>query len=201
VIVVAGSAENGSAPPPFKWTGPKRRAVELLAADELTDAEVASEVGTAARTLWAWKANVEFSRAVQEAAAALGDLARRYAIGRRTVRLRELDRRRRDLERCRLRVLLAALPSLPETENREPRTENGELPPPDPALFKEVRECSKELREHEKQAAQELGQWVVKGEVTGKDGTPLLPSWEDMAKMPREGLLELYRELARGGQP
>lgn len=186
---MAGSAENGSMPPPFKWTGPKRRAVELLAADELTDVEVASEVGTAARTLWAWKANAEFSRAVQDAAAALGDLARRYAIGRRTVRLRELDRRRRDLERCRLRVLLAALPESPADA------------PPDPALLKEARETARELREHEKQAAVELGQWVSKGEVTGKDGAPILPSWEDLARMPREGLLELYREMTRGAQP
>ena len=31
----------------------------------------------------------------------------------------------------------------------------------------------KELREHEKQAAQELGQWTEKRELTGKDGGPL----------------------------
>lgn len=31
----------------------------------------------------------------------------------------------------------------------------------------------RELREHEKQVAQELGEWVEKGELTGNDGAPL----------------------------
>lgn len=35
-----------------------------------------------------------------------------------------------------------------------------------------------ELRQIEKQAAQELGQWVEKGELSGKDGSPLLNSLE-----------------------
>lgn len=33
----------------------------------------------------------------------------------------------------------------------------------------------KELREHEKQTAQEVGQWTEKREVTGKGGAPLVP--------------------------
>ncbi len=54
----------------------------------------------------------------------------------------------------------------------------------------------RELREIEKQAAQELGQWTEKHEHTGADGGPisLEPAVEELRKLPIDELIRLHRE-------
>jgi len=51
----------------------------------------------------------------------------------------------------------------------------------------------REMREIEKQAAQDLGQWVEKGELTGKGGSPLLKDVRDLTDD------ELAAIASRGG--
>jgi hypothetical protein len=54
----------------------------------------------------------------------------------------------------------------------------------------------REMREIEKQAAQEVGQWTEKHEHTGADGSPLAiePAFEELRKLPADELVRLYRE-------
>ena len=49
----------------------------------------------------------------------------------------------------------------------------------DAALLAELRAIDAELRATEKQAAQELGQWTEKRELTGKRGGPIRLRWDD----------------------
>lgn len=77
----------------WSWTSPKQRAAALLAEDELTDEEIADEVGVIRRTIARWKLVPEFAARVRELADDLGGVARRYAIGRKSRRMREMDRR------------------------------------------------------------------------------------------------------------
>ncbi len=55
----------------------------------------------------------------------------------------------------------------------------------------------KELREHEKQAAQEVGQWTEKQEVTGKDGGPLLLDLDNLTGLPDDELVRRYQAKVR----
>ena len=51
---------------PFRWTGQRARACELVADDRLSDDEIAAEVGVAPRTLGYWKAHPDFQARVAE---------------------------------------------------------------------------------------------------------------------------------------
>jgi hypothetical protein len=54
----------------FKWNGKRRRAVELVAQDILTDVEIAKKLQTNKTTLERWKRHPAFAAAVEEAIAA-----------------------------------------------------------------------------------------------------------------------------------
>lgn len=153
----------------WKWNKAKHDAAQLLAADEFTDQEIADRVGIIRNTLWVWKKSPEFAARVKELAEQLGDLALRYAIGRRARRLRALEDRWERLKRVIAErasalemagapggdtgLLCRTLKSIGAGDHAE-KVEEYEL---DAALLKE-------LREHEKQAAIELGQWSEKRE-------------------------------------
>lgn len=187
-------AQNGTPAPPFAWTKPRLRAAELVAEDGLTDEEIAAEVKVSRSTLNRWKQHPDFEAKVDEFIAALERAARRRAIARRDKRLAGYDERRRrmlDLIEARSKDPdLARLPggatglvvgrlkaiklSYDEREMDEAELD-GEAPPKqfvsieawesdfDAALLRE-------LRELEKQAAQDAGQWSEKRELTGDGG-------------------------------
>jgi hypothetical protein len=199
---VADVVSQNDAHRPFQWTALKRRAVELLASDELSDAHVAAQVSVGRATLTRWKARPEFAAAVQEAVAALGDVARRYAVGRRAARVKALEDRWHALQR-----VIAERAAAPEMQG-VPGGTTGHLCRTVKGIgsgetFRVVEEFEvdtgllKELREHEKQAAIELGQWEDKHVVQGPHGESPFPPWEDLARMPREDLLRLYEERRR----
>ncbi len=52
----------------FVWTPARLVALELVWADELTDAEIAREVGVCRRTLGAWKATPAFQAEIKRKA-------------------------------------------------------------------------------------------------------------------------------------
>ena len=168
---MAVASQNVTTPPPFKWSGPKRRAAELLAADELTDEQVAAAVGTERRTLARWKLHPDFAAAVQAGADALGEVARRYAVGRRAARVRALQDRWDAL-----RQVIGDRATAPEMQAAPGgatgllcRTVKGVGSGENFQLVEEYEVDTgllRELREHEKQAAQELGQWTEHRDVT-----------------------------------
>jgi hypothetical protein len=161
-------------------SGPQRRAAELLAEDELTDAEIAARVRVGRVTLWRWKQEPAFRKVVRREAARLGSIEQRRAIARRTRRVASLDDRWQEIAHRRAAMLeviaeraedpeMAAIPGgrtgLLIIKDRKEIGEGDSKTTVvkvavDVALLREIREAEKELREHEKQAAQELGQWT-----------------------------------------
>lgn len=145
----------------WAWTEPRRRAALLLAEDELTDDEIASELGVNRATLWRWKQHPEFAAQVAAHVAELGDAAARYAIARKRRRVKALDDRWRRLHQV-IAERGAAMRGVPggstgllvrrvKSVGTGPQQQIVEEYEVDGTLLREA-------REHEKAAAIELGQ-------------------------------------------
>jgi len=187
----------------FTWTAQKRKAVVLLAEDELTDEEIAASIGVHRRTMATWKRHPSFCAAVDEMAVELGSLAQRKAIGHRARRIQALEDRWRRMQKV--------------IEQRATDPDMAKVPGGDTGLMvKQIKSIKlgktskvveeyevdtallKELREHEKQAAQELGQWTEKSEVAGPDGKAPISVNVNVKEMSREELLALVAQGADG---
>jgi hypothetical protein len=159
----------------FKWTGQKEEAARLVAEDTLTDEQIAAEVGVVKMTLARWKRDPAFAARVDEHLEAFRQVVRRRGIAvveRRVSALQDrwLRMQRVIAERAEemdgeiagggTGLLVRQYKSIGSGENarleREYHVDTGLL---------------KELREHEKQAAQELGQWTERKDLT-TDGEP-----------------------------
>jgi hypothetical protein len=193
-------------PTPFEWTGARERAAALLADGELTDQGIADEVGVNRWTLWSWKRHPDFKARVADHVDRLGKLAARYVLGRRAARLAALQRRHDALE-----AVIAERAAQPGMES-VPGGRTGllvktvkQLGSGDAAvLVNEYRVDGvllKDLREIEKQAAIECGQWVRKGEVSGQVehtvGRSVLPEIAELRKLPPEELVRMHQEMLR----
>lgn len=162
----------------FKWTPQREQAAVHVAQDELTDEEIAGKLNITRMTLARWKTEPVFLARVDEHIAAYRAAIRRRGIAVVENRIGQLQ------ERWRLmRQVIAERAEAPEmqgvaggTTGLLVRTVKGigkgddfqliELYAVDTGLLKE-------LREHERQAAQELGQWAEKHELSGPNGGPL----------------------------
>jgi hypothetical protein len=154
----------------FVWTEPRAQAAALVAADDLSDDAIADAVGTTKRTLERWKLYPEFRARVQEHVAIAEVQALEHGIARRPKRVEVLN----DIWQRGRRLIEARA------------QEHADVPGGDTGLLvrqvklsargDEVEEYAvdtgllKELREHAKQAAQELGQWVDKNALTDSKG-------------------------------
>jgi hypothetical protein len=160
----------------FRWGQRQAEVANLLAEDALTDEAIAGKVGISRRQMARWKTHPEFRARVEAIVEELGDTARRRAIGRRTRRVAALDRRWQDLRRViEERAADPAAQNIPGGSTgllvRRSRVlghgaqchtiEQWEL---DVGLLRE-------LRSHERQAAQELGQWGAKTAPPHPGGT------------------------------
>jgi hypothetical protein len=132
-------------------------AIALLAEDALTDEDIAATVGVSRRMLATWKTQPAFAARLEEAKERLCGEALRYPIARKRDRMRALNDRWQRAQR-----LLAARAQDPELR-AVPGGDTGLLTARptaagpayvvDAALLKEVREL-------EKQAAIETGEWA-----------------------------------------
>ncbi len=162
----------------FEWTPEKERIVTLLAEGELTDREIVQQFSIHIRTLYRWKNVPVFALRVEEEKRALGDLALRYAIGKRERRIKNLNDR---LERMHQVIRdRAAEPEMADVPGGPTglmvRTKKGIGAGENLQIFDEYAVDTgllKELREHEKQAAIECGQWAERREMTGPNGGPV----------------------------
>jgi hypothetical protein len=192
---------------PFSWNESKLQAAYLLAEDELTDEQIAAKVGVHRATLARWKEWPDFLAKVKEAVAELGEVAQRYALGRRAFRVRCLTDRAQRLRR--VIEQRAADPSM----RGVPGGDTGLVVRQVKGIgkgqyFRVVEEYAvdtallHELRETERQAAQELGQWSEKRETT-LSGTVAVQPAEDYSRLTDDEVRVLYalRAKARGGQP
>jgi transposase-like protein len=169
----------------FRWTETNRQAAKLFAEGNLTVGQIAENLGVTRQTLFNWRQNEEFKKWLDELSDEFKAEVRRVGIATvekrvhaqndRWVRMRRVIEARADdpsmadvpggntglMVRTVKRVVV-------ETDIQgHPRSTEVEEFAVDTGLLKE-------LREIERQAAQELGQWLEKKEITGKDGGPVI---------------------------
>jgi hypothetical protein len=153
-------------------TTKQERAAQLLAEDDLTDEAIAAEVEIGARTLWRWKHRPEFAERVKHYRAEFAERVMDEGIARRDKRIQALNRRHRKL----LKVIeeRAADPTIQHIPGGSTGLIVRRLKVIGTGHNQQVVEeyevdtgTLRELREHEKQTAQELGQWVEKQNVEG----------------------------------
>lgn len=157
----------------FQWTTTRERAAQLVADDVLSDEHIASQLGLNRRTLARWKLQPAFKQRVEEHLTAARELIRAEGIANRQNRVDALsDRwnrlhqviaaRAEDLQAVpggSTGLLVRQLKSIGVGENNQVVEEYIV----DTGLLAE-------LRNHERQAAQELGQWTEKRELLGAEG-------------------------------
>lgn len=175
----------------FRWSGRRERAALLVAQDELSDEQIAESVNVTRRALAKWKRAPEFAARVADLVAAMREAVRARGIAERQNRVDALN------ERWELMRKIVAERAAAQEMAQIAGGKTGLLV----RQLKQVgvgREAQvveefsvdtgllRELREHEKQAAIELGQWQEKREVSGPGGLPLINT------------VEVVREVVRG---
>jgi hypothetical protein len=202
---------------PFCWSKKKRSAAQLLAEDRLTDEQIASRLKVARMTLCRWKKHPVFGARVQSLVAQYGAVAERCAIGRITNRVEALDERW--LAMRQVIAERAADPSMQDVPGgksglltREIKSVGSGGNAREVEVYRVDTALLKELREHERQAAEELGQWVDRKEITGRDGEPFckvylfdprIPLPEDLVDEPQclPGVAALPAPNGNGSAP
>lgn len=150
------------------WTEIRIRAAQLVAEGELTDLQIAESLAVSRQSITRWKAEPMFRDRVNEIVIDLAEALAAKGIRLRENRLRNLQTR---VDKMMALIEARAL-DLAEVTGGETGLlvrdykHGGTVYKFDAALLRE-------MREHEKQAAQELGQWLDKKEITGGDGQPL----------------------------
>src|SRR5579885_265318 len=218
-------SENVSPEAPL--TGRQQEAAALLAQGRLTREQIAAAVGVRDRTLYRWQRQPGFQarvglfrdeyrravleRGIADRVARLDELNERWEKGRRVIAARaEEGRRRNELARAveRRRAAGEDLPREIAGLVPVPGYETGLLTRTlkqlgSGAAVRIVEEFAvdtgllAELRQMEQQAAKEVGQWVDRGEVTGKNGAPIQGQHSlDLAEASEEEL-EILERLAR----
>ena len=173
----------------FRWTGRREEAALLIAEDRLTNKQIAAKVGVVRQSIREWKQNPEFMARVESHVAAMAEAAMERGIANRERRIAALDDRWHRMLRLiedraqemagvpggetgllvkQVKLIKVrgygtrgkgtaaqlALWEAPDGENDTPDTGTVEV-----AEYVLDGVLLKELREHEKQAAMEAGQW------------------------------------------
>jgi AcrR family transcriptional regulator len=163
----------------FAWSGSAEEACNLLAQGNLTHQEIADRVGISRTTLWAWRKNADFKARLDAVIEEIRAEVRRIGIAdviRRVSHLNDMSNRmRRVIEARADDPTMQGVPGGPTglVVRTQKMIGTGEAA----TLVEEYAVDTgllKELREHHKQAAQELGQWAERQQVTGADGGPLV---------------------------
>jgi hypothetical protein len=157
----------------FRWTEARLTAAELLAEDKLSDEVIAQRVGVTRAGLAKWKTQPEFMAKIDEFVERFDTAIRRRAIARQLRRVAALqDRWERMHQVIDERAVAEEMRDIAGgTTGLLVRTFKVVGNGPDAHTVPEFAVDTgllKELREHEKQAAQELGQWTEKREVKGE---------------------------------
>jgi hypothetical protein len=152
------------APGPFVWTVQREEAAALVADDTMTNAAICTRVGISLATLARWKHAPEFTARVEEHLAAFRKAVLDHGVARLELRVGALDDRWQ-----RLRQVIEERARDQEL-TRVPGGSTGLLVRHSRGIgsgdrFERVDEylldaaLLREMREHEKQAAYELGHW------------------------------------------
>ena len=185
---------------PFTWTIARAKAVALLADGELTDREVAAQVGVNRPTLWRWRQHPDFAARVRQITERAAEELERYAIARKVRRMRSYDERWRELQRVIAeRAAGPAMQSVPGGKTgllvRRVKSIGAGVNVREVEEYELDTGLLKELRGLEKQAAVEAGQWATKHEVRGgATSVSVIPELDQLLKLSPEELLRLHRE-------
>jgi len=118
---------------PFRWTGAARKAAVLVAEDQISNAAISQACLISPRTLSTWKQHPDFRAEIEKHKLLTAEDINAFSIARKIERVRALD------------TIHTKLTGLVGTAKE-----------PDPAYLKEV-------REYQRQAAIEVGQWQEGG--------------------------------------
>ncbi len=161
--------------PIFQWSTAKEQVALDLAHDELTHAEIAEKAGISPSTLYEWNRHADFVARVEENRAEIWAAIRKHGIAVRENRVRALnDRWRRLRATIEARAADPAMAGVPGgktgllVHNVKGVGKGEDFQLID--LYEVDTGLLRELREHEKQAAQELGQWAETHEHSGPEG-------------------------------
>lgn len=154
----------------FTWNDERRLAAQLLADGNLTDVEIAEIAGVDRTTLWRWKQEPEFIEVIEGHLEVFKQEVRRRGIASRDRRIKALNDRWSRLQR-----VVEERADDPAHENvpgwktgllvHNVKSVGGGESATVVDLYEVDTGLLRELREHEKQAAQELGQWTERHEV------------------------------------
>jgi hypothetical protein len=169
----------------FDWSETSEIAAQLIASNKLTYTQICENLNIGRTTLYRWKRHPDFQERITEHLDNIRQEVRRIGIANVEDRVGRLnDMRSRMQQVIEARADDPSMQDVPggrtglmvRTVKRVVVESDVEGTP----KSHEVEEFSvdigllKELREHEKQAAQELGQWIDKQEVGAPDGGPLI---------------------------
>lgn len=180
---------------PFKWNKKREECALLLALDDLSDEEIAKKVQVGRTALWVWKNDPEFVARIDEHINEFRARVRRKGIAIIENRVAHLQRRHELMNQI-IRERGAALAHVPggstgllvhnvKSIGSGEAAERVDLYEIDVGLLSE-------LRQHEKQAAQELSQWTEKSvrEITGANGGPIRVKY-DLSKLTKDDWLAI----------
>lgn len=161
---------------PFRWTQMKEQAALWLAEDTRSNEVIAREVGVTRQALDKWLTRPEFRARIQEHVTAFREAIRAKGIAERVNRVAALNDRWQRMQQV-IEARAAAMGSeVPGGETGLLVKQLKMIGKGDAAQVVEEYAVDvallKELREHERQAAQELGQWTEKTDLTS-GGEPL----------------------------
>lgn len=164
----------------FEWSRGRLEAAQLIAYGELSQDEIAARLQITRRTLYEWRQEPDFAARVDEVVGEIKAVLNHLAISHVE---RRIDRLNRDW--LKLQAVINARAASPEMVG-VPGGDTGLLVRTVKGVGSGDNFCLvylyrvdvallHELRELEKQAAQELGQWVTKSDLTGTgSGGPLV---------------------------
>jgi len=164
-------------PATWEWTEQRERAALLLALDELTEVQIANDIGCSRDTIWWWKQHPVFVSRIQETAESIRSRILEEGISVKANRLKELNDRHRRLRQV-IAERAAYFATHDDTSVRmAPGGQTGLLVRQVKIIgsgrsAKEVEEyvvdtaLLREMRSIEEHAARETGQWTDKTELT-----------------------------------
>ena len=154
----------------FTWNDDRRLAAQLVAEGNLADIDIAAKLGVTRQTIWNWRKTPEFQEFVDELQEAFKTEVRRRGLADRERRVRALNDRWNRLQRVmEERADDPAMANVPGGRTgllvHDVKSVGSGYSAQVVDLYEVDTGLLKELREHEKQAAQELGQWVEQSTV------------------------------------
>jgi len=175
----------------FKWDERRNLAAQKVAEGEQNVDEIAKACGVTRKALWEWRQHPDFAARVEQIIEEQAAKLLREGIRRKENRLRNLQ--------ARVDKMLTLIEERAKEMDgeiagggtgllvRDYKGKDADIP-----IYKFDAAVVKELREHERQAAQELGEWTEKREITGKDGKPL--TVERVREMSQQEAYEYAKE-------